>query len=335
MRLLQSIFGGRETRGRYPETLIAAAIERAVDGTDPRLRLLPGYRKALREPVIQAADQIVALVDGLPACINAGYADHGNDARLGAVFASARSMHELFSRDAALTAYLSSPEGRGAGQLTALLLAERDERNILGMELVGDQVQREVAQIAVSFSGHRLLEPTASEEETRRQLKRRAFDHLLTLALGRIAEARVERADLARQRDLLRRRLAAFEHGGWSLEATDAAPEDRVALEADLDAVTAQLDALGADSELLHAHLEMVADLLRNAGTQLWAEGVVLSLDAMNIRRNEHDPTARRIDLVELHSGSGRRAVLLPLAIPVAELPPREDLVTAAQRYLY
>ncbi len=40
MKLFKSIFGGGEAAGRYPESLIEAAIERAVDGTDSRLRLL-------------------------------------------------------------------------------------------------------------------------------------------------------------------------------------------------------------------------------------------------------------------------------------------------------
>ncbi|MGE5153103.1 MAG: hypothetical protein ACM3ST_03720, partial [Bdellovibrio bacteriovorus] len=207
MRLFQSIFGGHEAPGRYPETLIEQAIERAVDGTDPRLRLVPGYRKRLRQPVIHAADQVIALVDRIQAPLSAGIDGYQNDYRLAALFASADEMLQVFSRDRALAAYLSTGEGRGAERVTALLLARREERNILGMDLVGDQVRRDVAQVSVSFSGHHLLDPRTSEEETRRFLKRRAFDHILALALSEITEARVERAERARQRDLLQRRL--------------------------------------------------------------------------------------------------------------------------------
>ena len=32
---------------------------------------------------------------------------------------------------------------------------------------------------SISFAGHRLLDPSTGEEQMRRQLKRRAFDHLL------------------------------------------------------------------------------------------------------------------------------------------------------------
>lgn len=48
LKLFQSIFGGSDGHGRHPESLIEMAIERAVDGTYPRLRAAPGYRKRLR-----------------------------------------------------------------------------------------------------------------------------------------------------------------------------------------------------------------------------------------------------------------------------------------------
>jgi hypothetical protein len=335
VKLFQSIFGrGQETRGRYPESLIEAAIERAVDGTDPRLRVLPGYRKRLRGPVLHAADHVVALVDAIPAPLPAGSSGHGTDPRLAAVFASSADMLALFARDRALAERLSGPD-RGAAQITALLLAERMERNVLGMDLAGESVRREVAQVAVSFSGHRLLDPRPSEEESRRQLKRRAFDHLLTLALTKITERRVERADLTRQRDLLRRKLTALKRGGWTFEQTGGDRPDEAALAVELDAITGQLSTLGADDAVLAGHLDLLAGVLETAERRLWVEEVSLYLDSMNIQRDPGDPSARHIVLQELHNAQGRRAVLLPLAIVPAELPEREDLVTAAQRYLY
>ncbi|UHD16621.1 hypothetical protein [Thiocapsa bogorovii] len=54
----------------------------------------------------------------------------------------------------------------------------------------------------------------------------------------------------------------------------------------------------------------------------------------MNIRRAVGDPSARRIVLGELHNALGRRLVMLPLMITPGEIPPREDFVAAAERYL-
>jgi hypothetical protein len=335
VKLFQSIFGrGQETRGRYPESLIEAAIERAVEGTDPRLRVLPGYRKRLRGAVLHAADHVIALVEAIPAPLPAGRGGHGADPRLAAVFASAADMLALFARDRALTERLSGPD-RGAAQMTALLLAERVERNVLGMDLAGESVRRDVAQVAVSFIAHRLLDPRASEEESRRQLKRRAFDHLLTLALTEITERRVERADLSRQRDLLRSKLAALKRGGWTFEETAADRPDEATLVAELDGITGQLSTLGADDAVLAGHLDLVAGVLETAERRLWLEEVGLYLDSMNIQRDPGDPSARHIVLKELRNARGQRAVMLPVSIAPSELPEREDLVAAAQRYLY
>lgn len=334
MNLFQSIFRGGESHGRYPEPLIEAAIERAVEGTDARLKLLPGYRKRLRDPVIHAIEQVVALVDAVPTPLLAGRREHGGDPRLAAIFSSAADMLQIFGRDPALTAFLATPEGVAAERVTCLLLVERVARNILGMDLVGDQMRRDVPQVAVSFSGHRLLDPRAGEVEMRRALERRAFDHLLALALNRIAEVRVEREDLIRQRDLLRRKHAAMDRAGWTFDAGQGAPPDAVALATELDSITAQLEGLGADAGVLQVHLGIVADSLGEAERQLWAEEIDLSLDAMNIQRDPGDPSARRIALEELHNARGWRLVMLPLMIAPGEIPPREDFVTSAERYL-
>lgn len=332
MKLFQSFFGA-ESRGRYPESLLEMAIERAVDGTDPRLRLLPGYRKRLREPVIHAIDHVVALVDAIPEPVPAGRADHGAEPRLAALFSSADEMLQHFSQEAALAEFMSGPGG-GAERVTALLLAERVERHILGMELVGDQVQRDVPQVTVSFTAHRLLDPNASEAEMRRLLKRRAFDHLLVLALTRIAEARVERTDLVRQRDLLRRKLQALERGGWTFEAPQEGRSDPAALVAELDAITEQLAAIGVERDVLPNHLSIVAELLGDAEHQLWSGGIQLHLDRMNIQRDARDPLARLLVFGELNNARGRRVVMLPVEIRPADLPAREDFVAAAERYL-
>jgi hypothetical protein len=272
VNLFQSIFRGCESGGRYPESLIEAAIDRAVEGTDARLRLLPGYRKRLRVPVIHAIDQAVSLVDAIPAPLVAGRREHGEDPRLAAVFSSAADMLRICGRDPALTAFLATPEGAAAERVTCLLLAKRMERNILGMDLVGDQV--------------------------------------------------------------LRRKRAALERGGWTFEEAQGASADPVALMADLDVIKAQLAVLGTDEGILRAHLGIVADSLAEAGRQFWAEELDLSRDAMNIRRDAGEPSARRIVLKELHNARGWRLVMLPLMITPGEIPPREDFVAAAERYL-
>lgn len=334
LKLFQSIFGSEKAQQRYPESLIEMAIERAVDGTDPRLRVLPGYRKRLFAPVIHAIDHVIALVDALPPPLSAGRDSYATEPRFSALFASADHMLEVFGHDANLAEYLGSADPP-PDRVTALLLAERVEKSILGMEVVGDSVRRDVAQVAVSFSGHRLVDSMSDEDAMRRLLKRRAFDHLLTLALTRIIEKREERADLVRQRDLLRRKLEALKRSGWSFDEADAAARPEASgMAAELEEIEGQFKAMGSDAGLLEAHLEIVANLLGTAEQQLWGKPLVIRLDRMNIKRDAQDESARNIELPELHNAQGRRLVMLLISVAPAELPKREDLHTMAQRYL-
>ena len=331
--LFQSIFRGGEQQGRYPESLIEAAIERAVDGTDPRLRALSGYKKQLRTSVIHAIDHVVALVDGIPAPLPAGRGDYNADPRLRALFASADRMQEVFGHDAALNEFRDGPDN-GARQVVALLLAERVEKNVLGMELAGEMLRRDVAQVSVSFRKHRLIEVTSNEADTRRQLKRRAFDHLLTLALARIADVLGEKADLARQRDLLQHKLGVLKRGGWSLEAVEATPSEHAALIGELQEIETALAKLGTDANALQQRLDIVADLLGHAEQQLWAGDSVIHLDNMNIRRDAQDASAQRISLRELHNARGASLAMLLVTLAPGELPRRESVLSAAARYL-
>jgi hypothetical protein len=333
LEIFQSIFGAGEQQGNYPDSLIESATERAVDGTDPRLRALFGYKKSLRPAVIHAIDHVVALVDGIPAPLPAGRGDYNADPRLKAMFASADRMQEVLGHDAALND-IRSGSGRTAEQFVALLLAERIEKNVLGMEMTGDMLQRDVAQVSVSFRNHRLIEVTSNEADTRRQLKRRAFDHLLSLSLARMADVQGERAGLARQRDLLQQKLSVLKRSGWSFEAAEGAHPEHKALIAELQEIESELAKLGTDTNALLGRLETIVDLLGHAEQQLWADEPIIYLDNMNIRRDAHDASAQRITLRELHNARGASLAMLLIALAPGELPQRDNVLSAAARYL-
>jgi hypothetical protein len=93
--LFHSIFGIPEEAEHYPETLVNAAIERAVDGTDPWLRGLSGYRKKLRPAVIAAIDHVVTLVDSLAPPRPATRDGYGRDPLLQAMFLSSEQMQQV------------------------------------------------------------------------------------------------------------------------------------------------------------------------------------------------------------------------------------------------
>lgn len=336
LRLFHSIFGGAPVVDRqYPERLVDAATERALDGTDPRLRILPGYREKLRPIVIHAIDHVVRLVERLPSPVELSRKGYSADTRLAAFFASPDHLVEVVNTDQNVSAYLARTEAAAAERIIALLVTVKRERNVLGIELEGEILKRDVSQITVSFANHRVVDPATTEEETRRLLKRRAFDHLLGIALGRIAHVRKKRAGLEQQRTLLRRKLMVLRSGRWGFDETRGrAVSDVAAVETQLGEIEEQLQELGADAGVLQLHLDILSEVLSRAEQQLWATPAPLILDRMNIKRDHARGNAHEIALQELHSASGRTAILLPVVVPRSELRPRADLFVEAQRNL-
>ena len=338
LKLFQSIFRpGADKLGTYPEDLVERAVERAVDGTDRRLRALSGYKKRLRPAVIHAIDHVVDLVDRLPPPLELDPRSYSTDAELNAYFASVEHMNEILSRDTWMRQWQQSPANAVVERVFALLTMELRERNVLGVALEGDELRHDVAQVTVSFNKHRMLDPTAVEDDTRRLLKRRAFDHLLTLALAGMAEAQGEATDLKRERDLLRSKLKTLAASHWGFgnateEEAGEAPADAGALEQRLKEIDAQLST--HSSGLLQAHLDILIDVLAAAEKNLRGEPVVLSIDRQGVRQSPTSALAKPITLSTLHNAAGRSLVVRLASIARADLPPPPDFLREAQRFL-
>jgi len=338
LKLFQSIFRpGADKLGTYPEDLIERAIERAVDGTDRRLRAVSGYKKRLRPAVIHAIDHVVGLVDSLPPPLELNVRHYGRDAELNAYFASVDHMNEMLSRDAEMRQWQKSPENAAAEGVFALLLMELSERNVLGVALEGNELRHDVAQVTVSFNKHRMVDPTAVEDDTRRMLKRRAFDHLLTRALGGIAAARAESSDLQRERDLLRSKQAALASGHWGFgndtnEAASEVPRDPRALEQRIKDIDAQLSTFSTG--LLQAHLDVLVDVLGCAEKHLYGESSTLNIDRQGVKQSQSSTAATPITLTTLRNSAGRSLVMRLTRVARADLPPPPDFLREAQRFL-
>ncbi|KXB29244.1 hypothetical protein AT959_18615 [Dechloromonas denitrificans] len=333
MKLFQSIFGGNEQPGRYAESLIELAIERAVDGTDPRLRAVAGYRKRLREPIIHAIDHVVSLVALLPTPLSAASTEFSSDPRLKALFVSPEHMREVFGNDLLLSEFREGNATPGEA-ITALLLAERKEKQTFGMEVAGDMLRRDVAQITVSFSHHRLIDLSNSEDETRRKLRHRAFDHLISIALSRISDAKSERVELKHRHELLKGKLKVLQKGGWSIDDKAGEHADPAALQREFDEIDEQLAALSIDERTLGWQLDTLIEVLTGAEQQFWAENIDLYLDRMNIRRKAGQADAQLINFKELHNVLGQNMVMLFVSIKSDELPKRKSFAENADRCL-
>jgi hypothetical protein len=324
-KVFQSIFGGGERKGAaYPPALVEAAIDRALDATDPRIRAVSGHRKRLQPAVIHAIDHVVALVEAMPAPVEASAASYGSDARLSSFFASTDRMAEVFGADRALIEFLASAGDPGTGPILAVLFVERSEKKVLGMAVQGDQVMQEVSQVQVSFDKHRLVDPSATEEELRKKLRHRAFDHLLSMALTRIVEVGNEREALEQSQSMLRAKLRALQSARFGFSEEGGENAEPAALEAKLAEIEGKLAETGSGATALPRHLELLVESLAAAEKQLYAEPVTVLMDRLGIRQGTPGPTTVELQLRELHNAVGHAVVSLPIAIPRSEIRKRD-----------
>ena len=313
LKLFSDIFDHSEdSPSRLPSSLVDAVIERSVDGTDPRLRIVSGYKKSLKKSVIHAADYIIGLIESLPAPVLASKATLAADPLFAAMLYSEDVMNEVITRDAAMNEFRSLHSSR-EDSVTALLVAHRTEKHGFGYGKVGDQVIKDVPQTTVSFEQRQLIEPNFDENDTRRLLQRRAFDHLLSVALEHIVDRREEREALAVRRALLRSKLDILHRSSGFSQHTSM--DEQVKLQDDLADIERQLEALGPSEDVLAGNLDTVVDVLSAAESHMWLEDKVLCLDRFYVVHDKPESSAPPIVFKDLHDSRGRQVSVLMLEI--------------------
>jgi len=319
LKLLQSIFGTAK-EGTYPESLVIEAIERAVDGTDPWLRSVSGYKKKLRPAVIRAIDHVVALVNSFPSPLPLDLSGFVDDDRLKGYFISAQHIKNVVSKDHCLAGFLQGPAG-DSPQIFALLAMEKEEKVIFGAELSGDIVIRDVPKVTVSFDAHRFVDPDTDEEKARRLLMRRAYDHLLSLALKRLAFVKSERKDLEQRRKLLQSKLNLLEREGWGFDSAGSGEKLTTAeVEERIGQIEAQLSAFGGDSSESETYLQIVADVLGKPEDYLLGTNETIFVDRMAIKHNEPSSDAAALTFTELRNAEGRQLAVILVTLRSEEL---------------
>ena len=319
-KLIQSLFG-INTGGDYPEALIDEAIERCVDGTDPWIRGVSGYRKKLRPAVVSAIDYVIKLVDALPDPVHMDPTLYSDDHLMKCFFISAADMRTVLAGDRSLAKFMQKADEDLPADIYALLAMEKQERGGFGVALSGDIVIHDVPQVTVSFDSHHLLDPSAVLKEHRLLLKHRAFDHLVHLALKQLAWLKSERSDLERRRKLLQSKQSLLQRYGWGF-VTGCTDErsDGSTIENDLEEIEAHLNKLGGDDCVLDKYLETVSSLLGSPEKYLKGARETIYVDRMGIKRDGPSDGALELSLTMLYSAEGTSIVSLPVVIRSTEL---------------
>ena len=294
----------RKVRGaqrRLHQSAVQLACERIVSQTNPALRGLPGYRRRL----LPVAEGILAhgeaLLRAIPGPIDLDPAAWAADPLVNALFADTRRLRQVVSGRAVQRWLRANPSHRG--DLYGLLLAMPQERAQLGMELVGDLVQRDVKQTTLSFAETEIAAVADGMDSLRAALVQPLTDLFVSIARDRLAD-REERIQTlqealamlrAKQRALLSPRVgnARFALGGGSLPAGD-----QHRLEADIEETERDLADARRGLANIQDYLVSIIGELDHPERELQLEAMDLWLDRMNVIRDRHTEGAREIRLV-------------------------------------
>ena len=319
--------------------LIEAATDRVVMGTDKRLNGLGSYRRQLREPVEKAVFHVINMIDALPEAVEISRRSFSSDPRLRAFFASFNHMQEKVGATKTVEDYLKQAPVGDHSRIYGLLSMQWMEKSRLGTVLQDDRIQREVQQVSVNFLNHNFLGPSISLEEVVLNVKKRAFDFMIEIALERIIAARTRYAELEQQQLLLKRKLKAMKSGNWGLEELlrpeMSGAKDFNSLEAEIQSVEKELAKMGASHEVLDRNMQIIKDTLDCPEELLATRTIKLELDSMNIRADTSTSAkVHELELIEAYSGIGASRILLPGWFPVDELPAGRESIADAMRYL-
>jgi len=284
MKWLLDLLGIAATR---PGDELEEAVEHVVEGIDPRLRLVPGYRRKLLPSLQKAIAHIDQTVDRIPGPLELNRKAYIDVPEVKAFFASADEVDNLVLDNSEIASLLRCGQVPHAQEAWALLCVTKEEKRIIGMDLAGNDIRRGVAQTAVNFYDHKIMAPSTDEETLRCGIKKCIFDGLITYALQRILELKAQRRELEDQRRILHARLRARQAVGNGLShliatATDA--EQQIEdIEGDLRITEGKLRQLPASEQVLDTYLGEIQQVMSQPERFIQMNEVCLRLNNMGI----------------------------------------------------
>lgn len=315
------------------EAIVRDAVERAVDGTDKSIRLALGYQRKLFDAAEHCLEYANQLVDSIPQAIEFSRQSFYWDNRINALFVNADDLQTAFSRSSELRDFIDNPDNRGVSECCALLCMKKMEKRVFGMQLVGDMVQRDIAQTNVSFTDYQISWPSANEAETRKALKQCFFDGVLTSVLEHISSDGARKKELDRQHYLLRKKLKELELLLAESPATLGHADELEQIRIKLTEIEARRRTVGRSSPL--HYLSKLNYALNHPEQLVRMQMTSITLNRLGVKiPEESEQKGERIELAEVEIGRSDSRVVVLAKFPTKEILPPKDLVLEASRYL-
>ncbi len=306
-------------RDRAAEVL--HSLETVVDDTDSKIRLVPGYKKKLRNDIQSSLEFADELVEQIPQAIEVSSSTFVSDPYVNAFFTNIADLQSVFRHSSEMHDYMEDSHADGS-RCCALLCMRRTEKTVTGMELSDNMLKKDVLQVAVSFSDHRIYSPAPSESGTREGLKCCLFQGLVTNALERIMKLKLASHRLQSNHQMLHARLRRYKQRARDMKK---GTRDGVKLAQGIEETSLELrktEEQIMNSPLLTPQiaLEQVMAIFSKPDDFVRVRKFPLRLNKMGIKISDDSAQpCNRIDLTEVTIGNE-----LPRVVTLATFPGKQ-----------
>ncbi len=337
---LRRVLGGSRERGTetdaLPEARVRELIEEVVEGTDPRIRALGNHQRRLAPAVRKAHAYFAQAVQQIPDAVAVDRKTWADDPLVHALFSSVKDLQTVFSKSKRLYDFFDRHPGSADHCFLSLNML-LDQKTVLGMQLQGEKVRRDVRQTAVGFVDHRIVLPSATEQELRERLVLRGFRLLVAYALEELSERQNRIAAMKEQHLILKSRLRTARARNAGLEELGAADAEQRArpekLAQELEQLESELKAQRDGFDSLDDYLELVRAILEQPERHVAMRPRSLFLSRMNLLLEpEQADRGREVRLLEVEFGDVTRVLVLA-RFPREELLPKGYFLSQAERY--
>ncbi|NOR40805.1 MAG: hypothetical protein GQ537_06330 [Gammaproteobacteria bacterium] len=323
--LRDAIHNNRQEKAlRHSRTAeVLNAVEDMVDGTDSKIRLVPGYKKKLHKIIQSSLEFSDDLVNQIPEAIEVSSSTFISDPYVNAFFTNITDLQSIVCHSSEIQDYMEDIHDSNT-RCCALLCMRRSEKTVMGMELSDNMLRKDVQQIAVSFSDHRIYSPAPSEIETREGLRNCLFQGLVTNALEHIVKHRLASHRLQSKRQMLHARLRQYRQ---RIKNVQQGTQTSVKLAHSIEETSQELgktEEMMVNTPLLTPQfiLEQVMDVFSKPAEFVRIRKFPLRLNKMGIKISEDSQQPdNMLNLTEVTIGNE-----LPRVVTLATFP-RKDLL--------
>jgi hypothetical protein len=297
-----------------PRDELLEAVDLVVKLSHPNIHYVSRYRKKLMPAVEHTLKYADALIVQLPAPVSIEADSWNTDPFVRTMFLDNKEFKYFFSEQKTLKDFFQKTN---ASRCCALLVMSRKDKKILGAEMDGEILKRDVLQKTVDFSDHQIVAPAISESETRKELSLRVLALLATHCMEDILSLLESKKDMETEKRILEIKLNMRDALVRSRKSVLPDKSDNTGNTSEANEMLGELDRKIAEARLKldepEDYLNRIMELLYHPEQFLRSEPVRMFVNDMNIiTRNEYRGKVDEIRFAELSTDTGlRKAAVL------------------------